>query len=73
MEITLRSSREFKEQEEMVEIEKHAKIGEEIKLFSSEVTEEERTIKVQQEQLVEEGVLRKKEEVQTYKPQVSFP
>ena len=65
MTMTLRSSREMKEREDnekrMAEIEKHAEIGEEIKKNSSKVTERERTIKVQQKQLVEEGNLRKKD------------
>ena len=76
MAISLKSGRELKEREEnekkTVEIEKHAKIGEEIKQYSSKFTEEERTTKVQQKQLVEKGDLRKKEEVQAYKPPVPF-
>ena len=50
MEITLKSGKGMKEREEnekkTVEIEKHGKIGEEIKQYSSEVTEEQRTVKV---------------------------
>ena len=57
----------------MVEIEKHAKNGEEIKQYSSKVTEEQRTVKVSQKKSVEDGYLRKKGEVQAYKPPVSFP
>ena len=57
----------------MAEIEKHAEIREEIKQYSLEFTEEERTLKVQQEQPVEEGDLRKKEEVKAYKSLVQFP
>ena len=57
----------------MVEIEKHEEIGEEIKQNSSKVTEREITVKVQQKQPVEEGNLRKKYEVQAYKPLVPFP
>ena len=37
------------------------------------MAEEERSVKMQQKQQVEEGVLKKKEEVQAYKPQVPFP
>ena len=44
-----------------------------MKQYSSEVPEEERTTKIQQKQQVEEGDLRKKEEVQDYKPQAPFP
>ena len=57
----------------MAEIEKHVEIREEIKQYSLEFTEEERTLKVQQEQPVEEGDLRKKEEVKAYKSLVQFP
>ena len=50
MEITLRSGRELKEIEEnekkMARIEKHAEIREEIKQYSSEITEDERMVKV---------------------------
>ena len=64
MEITLRSDRELKEREEnekkMAEIEKHVEIREEIEQYNSEVTEKEIIVKVQQEQLVEEGDMRKK-------------
>ena len=77
MEITLRSDRELKEREEnekkMAEIEKHVEIREEIEQYNSEVTEKEIIVKVQQEQLVEEGDMRKKEEVQAYKSPVPFP
>ena len=38
-----------------------------------EVTEEERSAKMQQKKQAKEGVLKKNEEVQVYKPQVSFP
>ena len=44
-----------------------------MKQYSSEVVEEERTTKMQQKQQAEEEDLRKKEEVQAYKPQVQFP
>ena len=37
------------------------------------MAEEERSAKMQQKQQVEEGVLKKKKEVQAYKPQVPFP
>ena len=77
MVVTLRSGREMKEREEnekrMAEIEKHVEIGEDIKQNYSEVTERERIIKLQQKQPVEEGNLRKKNEVQAYKPPVPFP
>ena len=53
MAITLRSGRELKEREEnekeMVEIDKYAEIREETRQYSSNVIEEERTVKVQQE------------------------
>ena len=37
------------------------------------MAEEERSAKMLQKQQAEEGVLKKKEEVQAYKPQVPFP
>ena len=37
------------------------------------MAEEERSAKMQQKQQAENGVLKKKEEVQDYKPQVPFP
>ena len=37
------------------------------------MTEDKRKLKVQQEQPIEEGDLEKKEEVQAYKPHISFP
>ena len=52
-----RTGREKKEIEE----EKHTEIGEELKQQSSEVAEEDRTIKMQQEQQVEKGILKKEE------------
>ena len=76
MAVTLRSGKGLEEginEKKKTEEEKHTKIREEIKHNGSEVTEEERTVKVQQNQPVEEGDLRKKEEVQAYKPQVLFP
>ena len=67
MEITLRSGRELQRRKEdekiMIEKEKQAKTEEETKMDSSEMTEDRRKLKVQQEQPVEEGDLRKKEEV----------
>ena len=44
-----------------------------MKRNSSKVAEEERIAQMEQKQQVEEGDLRKKVEVQAYKPQVSFP
>ena len=76
MAVTLRSGRgleERRDEKKKTEEEKHAEIGEEIKQYSSEITEEERMVKVQEKQLIEEGDRRKKEEVQAYKPQVPFP
>ena len=68
---------EYLNKEEMkrkkIEEEKHKKIGKEIKQYSSEITKEKRIVKVQHNQPVKEGDLRKKEEVQAYKPQVPFP
>ena len=63
MAVTLRSSRGLEErrnEKKKTEEEKHTEIREETKQYSSEVTEEERTVKVQQNQLVEDGDLRKK-------------
>ena len=76
MAVTLRSSgvlEERRNEKKKIEEEKHTEIGKAIKQYSSEITKEERIVKVQQNQPVEEGDLRKKEEVQAYKPQVSFP
>ena len=76
MAVTLRSGRELKEKEKekkKIEEEKHIEIGEKIKQYNYEVTEEERTIKVEQKQGLEEDDPRKKEEVQAYKPLVPFP
>ena len=44
-----------------------------MKQYSSGVVEEDRTAKMQQQQQVEKGNLRKKEEVKAYNPQVPFP
>ena len=76
MAMTLRSGRELEEirnEKKNTEEEKHTKIREEIHRYNSEVTEEERTLKVQKRKPVEEEDLRKKEEVQDCKPQVPFP
>ena len=76
MEVTLRSGRELEErrnEKKETGEEKHAEIGEELKHHSSEVAEEDRTAKMQQEEQVEKGNLRKKEEVKAYNPQVPFP
>ena len=74
--VTLRSDRELEErrnEKKETEEEKHAKVGEELKQHSSGVVEEDRTIKMQQDQQVEKGNLRNKEEVKAYNPQVPFP
>ena len=50
MAMTLRSGRgveERRNEKKKTEEEMHAEIGEEIKQYSSEITEEERTVKVQ--------------------------
>ena len=76
MTVTLRSGRELEErrnEKKETEEEKHAEVGEELNQHSSEVAEEDRTTKMQQEQQVEKGNLRKNEEVKTYSPQVPFP
>ena len=76
MVVTLRSGRELeniKEDEKMkTKKENKEEIEKEIKLGSSENTEESRKKKVQQEQLVEERNLKKKEEVQAYMPSIPF-
>ena len=53
--------------------EKQAKTEEETKLGSSKMIEEKRKLKVHQKQPVEEGDLKKKDEVQAYKPSIPFP
>ena len=76
MAVTLRSVRELEERtnkKKKTKEEKHVEIGEELKQHSLEVAKEERTAKMQQEQQVEEGNIRKNEEVQAYNPQVPFP
>ena len=63
MVVALRSGRGLKErrnEEKKTEEEKQTEIGEETKQYNSKITKEERTIKMQQKQLVEEGDLRKK-------------
>ena len=76
MAVTLRSGRELEKrrnEKKETEEEKHEEIGKELKQNSSEIAEEDRTAKMQQEQQVEKGILRKKEEVKAYNPQVPFP
>ena len=63
MEVTLRSGKELegrRNEKKETEEEKHTEIGEELKQQSSEVVEEDRTIKMQQGQQVEKGHLKKK-------------
>ena len=75
MTITLRSGKEFqkrKYEKKMTEKEDKIEAGKESELNSSELTEERRKSMVQQEQLVEEGNLQKKEEVRVYVPHVPF-
>ena len=68
-------SEKWKRNRRQKEREKKTKeeIGGELKQYSSEVVEEEKTAKMQQKQQAEEEDLRKKEEVQSYNPQVPFP
>ena len=76
MAVTLRSGRELEErrnENKETEEEKHAEVGEELKQQSSRVAKEDRTTKMQQEQQVEKGNLRKKKEVTTSNPQVPIP
>ena len=75
MVVTLRSEREIegrKEKEKKTEEEKE-EIGEELKQYSFEVAKQERSAKKRQKQQADKRVLKKKEEVQAYKPQVPFP
>ena len=61
--VTLRSDKELEErinEKKKTKEEKHTEIGEEIQWYSSKVTEDERTVKVQKRQPIEEGDLRKK-------------
>ena len=77
MAITLSSGRELKKRKEYekmtTEKEEKLEIEEETKLDNSKMTEERRKLKMRQEQPVEEGDLKKKEEVQFYKPPIPFP
>ena len=75
MVVTLRSGRELEDRsiEKDIEEDKHANIGEEFKQHSSETAEEDKIVKIQQEQQVEKGNLEKMEEVKAYNPQVPFP
>ena len=76
MAITIRSGRELEErrvEKKDTEEKKQAEIGVQFKLHSSELVEEDKTTKMQQEQQVEKGNLGKKEEVKAYNPQVLFP
>ena len=57
----------------MTEKEEKVETGKENELNNSEMAEDRRKSKVQQEQQVEEGELKKKKEMQAYKPPVSFP
>ena len=76
MAITLKNGRELQKRKQyekrMIEKEDKVETEEETKLDSSEMTEERRKLKVQREHLVEEGDLKKKEEVQAYKPPIPF-
>ena len=76
MVMNLRSGREFENRKEdekrKIEKEKQAEIEEEIKLSSSEKTDDRRKKKVYQDQSVEERNLKKKEKVQEYMPSVHF-
>ena len=63
MTVTLRSGRGLEEKRNVkkkTKEETHTKIREETKQYSLEIIEEERTVKVQQKQSLEEGDLRKK-------------
>ena len=75
MVVTLRSGREIEGRNEKEKKTKEEKeeIGGEMKQYNLEVAEEERTVKMQQKQQTKEGDLRKRQEVQAYKPQVLFP
>ena len=74
MAITLRSGRELHKREEdeikLIEMEEQAEIGKENKLSITELTYEKEKSKVQQEQKIEEGELKKKEEVRTDQPPI---
>ena len=63
MAVTLRSGRELEErrvEKKDTEEKKHTEIGEEFKQHSSEIAEEDKTTKIQQEQQVEKGNLLKR-------------
>ena len=71
MAVTLRSGRELEErriEKKETKEEKHIEIGEELKHQSLKVVKEDKTTKIQQEQQVENGNLKKKEEVKAYNP-----
>ena len=77
MEVTLRSGRELEKRKEyekmMTEKDKQAETREETKLDNSEMTKERRKAKVQTEQQIEKGNLKKKEKEQAYMPSILFP
>ena len=77
MVVTLRSGRELEKRKEdekmMTEKDKQAETGKETKLDNSKMTEERRKVEVQTAQWIEKGNLKKKEEVQAYKPPIPFP
>ena len=52
---------------------KHAEIGEEFKQYSSELAEDDKTEKMQQEQQVEKRNLGKREEVKAYCNALKIP
>ena len=72
MVVTLRSGREIegRKEKEKITNEKKEEIGGELKQHSSEIAEGERSEKMLQKHKTEEGVLKRKEEVQAYNPQV---
>ena len=76
MAITLNSGGELRKRKEnkkkMTEKEDKVETKEETKLYNSEMTEDRRKLKVQQEQPMEEGDLKMKEVVQAYKPPIPF-
>ena len=77
MKVTLRSGKELQkirgEENELTEKEDKMEAGTESEQNNLELTKERRKFMVQQEQLVEEGKLKKKEEVRVYVPLVPFP
>ena len=56
-----------------IENQERVETGRDNKQFNLELIKESEKAEVQQEQLVEEGDLKKKDEVQAYKPPISFP